>query len=67
MPLAEPAPVRLPEAEQLLRAFLDAVADALPRTPAAQAAMRRGGLDRSGAAAGSPPAQLGGGGRRRAG
>ncbi|WP_392676530.1 DEAD/DEAH box helicase [Streptomyces sp. LN785] len=38
VPLAGPAPVRLPEAEQLLRAFLDAVADALPRTPAAQAA-----------------------------
>ncbi|MER8197679.1 DEAD/DEAH box helicase [Streptomyces microflavus] len=38
VPLAGPAPVRLPEAEQLLRAFLDAVADALPRTPAAPAA-----------------------------
>ncbi|MGW3829254.1 DEAD/DEAH box helicase, partial [Streptomyces sp. NPDC005071] len=38
VPLAGPAPVRLPEAEPLLRAFLDAVADALPRTPAASAA-----------------------------
>ncbi|MFE9952954.1 DEAD/DEAH box helicase [Streptomyces sp. NPDC005531] len=38
VPLAGPAPVRLPEAEPLLRAFLDAVADALPRTPAAPAA-----------------------------
>jgi superfamily II DNA or RNA helicase len=31
-------PVRLPEPERLLRAFLDAVADALPRSPAASPA-----------------------------
>ncbi|MGW0734840.1 DEAD/DEAH box helicase [Streptomyces sp. NPDC002851] len=30
----EPAPLRLHEPERLLRAFLDAVADALPRSPA---------------------------------
>jgi superfamily II DNA or RNA helicase len=36
VPLDEAAdPVLLPEAERLLRAFLDAVADGLPRTPAA--------------------------------
>lgn len=38
VPLAGPAPVRLPEAEPLLRSFLDAVADVLPRTPAAPVA-----------------------------
>ena len=38
VPLAGPSPIRLPEAEPLLRTFLDAVADALPRTPAAPAA-----------------------------
>ncbi|TGZ03125.1 DEAD/DEAH box helicase [Streptomyces rhizosphaericola] len=32
---AEDGPLLLPEPERLLRAFLDAVADALPRTPAA--------------------------------
>ncbi|WP_435854633.1 DEAD/DEAH box helicase [Streptomyces longwoodensis] len=31
----EPAPLRLPAPEALLRAYLDAVADALPRSPAA--------------------------------
>lgn len=35
VPLPEPLPPRLPEPEALVRAFLDAVADALPRTPAA--------------------------------
>jgi superfamily II DNA or RNA helicase len=34
-PLASAEPLRLPDPEQLLRAFLDAVADALPRSPAA--------------------------------
>ncbi|MCT2591466.1 DEAD/DEAH box helicase [Streptomyces sp. N2-109] len=34
----EAAPLRLPEPERLLRAFLDAVADALPRSPAAELA-----------------------------
>ncbi|WP_405770373.1 DEAD/DEAH box helicase [Streptomyces sp. NBC_00080] len=34
-PLDEAPPLRLPDPERLLRAFLDAVADALPRTPAA--------------------------------
>ncbi|MFC8142052.1 SNF2-related protein [Streptomyces paradoxus] len=34
-PLAGAGPVRLPDPEQLLRAFLDAVADTLPRSPAA--------------------------------
>ncbi|MFF7312394.1 SNF2-related protein [Streptomyces sp. NPDC008137] len=35
VPLAGPGPLRLPDPERLLRAFLDAVADALPRSPAA--------------------------------
>ncbi|MEU3851037.1 SNF2-related protein [Streptomyces sp. NPDC029554] len=34
-PLPGAGPLRLPEPEQLLRAFLDAVADSLPRSPAA--------------------------------
>ncbi|MEU9443340.1 DEAD/DEAH box helicase [Streptomyces sp. NPDC048304] len=35
VPLAAPGPLRLPEPEALIRSFLDAVADTLPRTPAA--------------------------------
>ncbi|MGW0861967.1 DEAD/DEAH box helicase [Streptomyces sp. NPDC002611] len=35
VPLPGPGPIRLPEPEALVRAFLDAVADTLPRTPAA--------------------------------
>ncbi|MFF3645022.1 DEAD/DEAH box helicase [Streptomyces sp. NPDC002564] len=35
LPLAESSPLRLPEPEHLLRRFLDAVADTLPRSPAA--------------------------------
>ncbi|MEU1851244.1 DEAD/DEAH box helicase [Streptomyces sp. NPDC019990] len=35
VPLPGAGPLRLPDPEQLLRAFLDAVADALPRSPAA--------------------------------
>ncbi|MET9143428.1 SNF2-related protein [Streptomyces sp. NPDC004042] len=35
VPLPGTGPLRLPEPEALLRAFLDAVADTLPRTPAA--------------------------------
>ncbi|GGV29855.1 helicase [Streptomyces longisporoflavus] len=35
LPLEGSEPLRLPEPERLLRQFLDAVADALPRTPAA--------------------------------
>ncbi|WP_246111744.1 DEAD/DEAH box helicase [Streptomyces hawaiiensis] len=35
VPLGDAAPLRLPDPEQLLRAFLDAVADTLPRSPAA--------------------------------
>ncbi|MFD5075155.1 DEAD/DEAH box helicase [Streptomyces sp. NPDC058371] len=35
VPLDETEPLRLPAPERLLRAFLDAVADALPRSPAA--------------------------------
>ncbi|MGI5371551.1 DEAD/DEAH box helicase [Streptomyces iakyrus] len=34
-PLTGDGPLRLPDPEQLLRAFLDAVADTLPRSPAA--------------------------------
>ncbi|WP_369367897.1 DEAD/DEAH box helicase [Streptomyces sp. CG4] len=36
IPLAAEEPPRLPEPERLLRAFLDTVADVLPRSPAAQ-------------------------------
>lgn len=42
VPLPDRTPLHLPEAEPLLRAFLDAVADGLPRTPAAHLAA--GGL-----------------------
>ncbi len=35
VPVDAQAPLRLPDPERLLRAFLDAVADTLPRTPAA--------------------------------
>ncbi|MFH9330306.1 SNF2-related protein [Streptomyces althioticus] len=35
VPLPGPGPLRLPRPEALVRAFLDAVADVLPRTPAA--------------------------------
>ena len=35
VPLEDTEPPRLPDPERLLRAFLDAVADALPRSPAA--------------------------------
>jgi superfamily II DNA or RNA helicase len=35
VPLGDAGPPRLPDPEQLLRAFLDAVADTLPRSPAA--------------------------------
>ncbi len=35
VPLSGPGPLRLPEPETLMRSFLDAVADTLPRTPAA--------------------------------
>ncbi|MFF3306045.1 DEAD/DEAH box helicase [Streptomyces sp. NPDC002952] len=38
VPLDEREPLRLPEPELLLRAFLDAVADTLPRSPAARLA-----------------------------
>ncbi|MEU9517704.1 SNF2-related protein [Streptomyces sp. NPDC048224] len=41
VPLDGPGPVRLPEPEALIRAFLDAVADTLPRTPAAPHASGR--------------------------
>ncbi|MET9730854.1 SNF2-related protein [Streptomyces sp. NPDC006458] len=41
VPLPGPGPVRLPEPEALVRAFLDAVADTLPRTPAAPHAVGR--------------------------
>ncbi|MEY9995417.1 superfamily II DNA or RNA helicase [Streptomyces sp. V4I8] len=35
VPLPGPGPLRLPQPEALMRSFLDAVADTLPRTPAA--------------------------------
>ncbi|MER6345903.1 DEAD/DEAH box helicase [Streptomyces sp. NPDC001595] len=46
VPLPGPGPLRLPEPEALLRAFLDAVADTLPRTPAAPHACGRPFADR---------------------
>ncbi|MFJ6071924.1 DEAD/DEAH box helicase [Streptomyces sp. NPDC093065] len=41
VPLDGPGAIRLPEPEALIRAFLDAVADTLPRTPAAPHASGR--------------------------
>ncbi|WP_030178766.1 DEAD/DEAH box helicase [Streptomyces violaceorubidus] len=41
VPLDGPGPIRLPEPEALVRAFLDAVADTLPRTAAAPHAVGR--------------------------
>ncbi|MFI1758475.1 DEAD/DEAH box helicase [Streptomyces sp. NPDC020571] len=41
VPLEGPGPIRLPEPEALVRAFLDAVVDTLPRTPAAPHATGR--------------------------
>ncbi|MFI7346085.1 DEAD/DEAH box helicase [Streptomyces sp. NPDC049936] len=41
VPLEGPGPIRLPDPEALVRAFLDAVADTLPRTPAAPHASGR--------------------------
>ncbi|PAZ16871.1 ATP-dependent helicase [Streptomyces sp. SA15] len=41
VPLPGPGPLRLPEPEALMRSFLDAVADTLPRTPAAPYASGR--------------------------
>lgn len=38
VPLPDTSPPRLPDPERLVRAFLDAVADGLPRSPAAQLA-----------------------------
>lgn len=46
VPLPSPGPLRLPEPEALVRAFLDAVADTLPRTPAAPHACGRPFADR---------------------
>jgi superfamily II DNA or RNA helicase len=46
VPLPGPGPLRLPEPEALLRSFLDAVADTLPRTPAAPHASGRPFADR---------------------
>ncbi|MEV2209978.1 DEAD/DEAH box helicase [Streptomyces sp. NPDC050997] len=41
VPLSGPGAIRLPEPEALMRSFLDAVADTLPRTPAAPYASGR--------------------------
>ncbi|MER6673382.1 DEAD/DEAH box helicase [Streptomyces sp. NPDC000983] len=46
VPLPGPGPLRLPDPEALLRSFLDAVADTLPRTPAAPHACGRPFADR---------------------
>ncbi|MFE0523913.1 SNF2-related protein [Streptomyces sp. NPDC058954] len=46
VPLPGPGPLLLPEPEALMRAFLDAVADTLPRTPAAPHACGRPFADR---------------------
>lgn len=46
VPLPGPGPLRLPQPETLVRAFLDAVADTLPRTPAAPHASGRPFADR---------------------
>jgi superfamily II DNA or RNA helicase len=46
VPLPGTGPLRLPEPEALMRSFLDAVADTLPRTPAAPHACGRPFADR---------------------
>jgi superfamily II DNA or RNA helicase len=46
VPLSGPGPLRLPAPEALMRSFLDAVADTLPRTPAAPLASGRPFADR---------------------
>ncbi|MER7572283.1 DEAD/DEAH box helicase [Streptomyces sp. NPDC126514] len=46
VPLPGPGPLRLPEPEALMRSFLDAVADTLPRTPAAPHACGKPFADR---------------------
>ncbi|RPF37395.1 DEAD/DEAH box helicase [Streptomyces sp. TLI_185] len=46
VPLPGPGPLRLPEPEALMRSFMDAVADTLPRTPAAPHASGRPFADR---------------------
>ncbi len=47
VPLPGTGPLRLPEPEALMRSFLDAVADTLPRTPAAPFAAGRPFADRA--------------------
>ncbi|WP_406005977.1 DEAD/DEAH box helicase [Streptomyces sp. NBC_00637] len=47
VPLPGPGPLRLPRPEALMRSFLDAVADTLPRTPAAPHACGKPFADRS--------------------
>ncbi|WP_367319948.1 SNF2-related protein [Streptomyces sp. HUAS ZL42] len=46
VPLPGPGPLRLPQPEALMRSFLDAVADTLPRTPAAPYAAGKPFADR---------------------
>ncbi|WP_327720232.1 DEAD/DEAH box helicase [Streptomyces sp. NBC_00490] len=46
VPLPGPGPLRLPAPEALMRSFLDAVADTLPRTPAAPLASGKPFADR---------------------
>ncbi|MFF4838048.1 DEAD/DEAH box helicase [Streptomyces sp. NPDC001315] len=46
VPLPGPGPLRLPQPEALMRSFLDAVADTLPRTPAAPHASGKPFADR---------------------
>ncbi|MDQ0584288.1 superfamily II DNA or RNA helicase [Streptomyces rishiriensis] len=46
VPLPGPGPLRLPRPEALMRSFLDAVADTLPRTPAAPHACGKPFADR---------------------
>ncbi|MFJ9909488.1 DEAD/DEAH box helicase [Streptomyces sp. NPDC101152] len=46
VPLPGPGPLTLPEPEALMRSFLDAVADTLPRTPAAPHALGKPFADR---------------------
>ncbi|WP_093772422.1 DEAD/DEAH box helicase [Streptomyces sp. yr375] len=46
VPLTGPGPLRLPKPEALMRSFLDAVADTMPRTPAAPHACGRPFADR---------------------
>ncbi len=65
VPLAADGPLLLPDPERLLRAFLDAVADVLPRSPAAPLVTGGPRVRGARAAASARPARVGRRHRRR--